>query len=1339
MPLLFLIFSLSCHHVLQLALADEITLTRHANADVFTIPGSCNQACMVLSSDTASPYGSISISGYPNDSCMCQCNYELPIFREDLGICVDNIQECDVAGFVGSSGLVEKVPYVFLPQYGQIIYPQAEIQFEGVKSPVCVITGVQQLGRSGWSDLRNVSDVEFPLSLYRDEERSFLQWTGEAKLREAAEGKIVVVKLACRDSHPSTVYRGVFTPCVAFRVAGSPSRAAIKEVLFSTSPPKPQGLSSSEYTAIGISSVLLALIYIASVSLYLHSRKSRRKDNEEHAPETGNCLVDVEAPAHVKCNPLLSVSRHFESDTNSAISEADLADKLLHSESEAEIENVTSAVVHPYEECSEPQEQSNSSGPIIGERLPEEDVRVIETTEHGNQHHMPVFPGSQRRKLYFNPAYFEKQLLAAPPPAAVEFLLKIREVISIAKHKMAAKRFVPTLNEIPEESSSSERQSIAAAKAHKKRASSVQNGVSGLTKLDRKSLRCPGCSGCSNGSSTPSLPTALNLAENSAGIAPISGESRVRAWLEDVKLLDMRWRNLEEERNFTKRYFNRINKMVKAKETKDLELECTRMSTKSLPPIFNQMPEIDFNGCLNDTFVNDEAHGRAKSKRSVRSVTHEPGHFDRQADEVTEWTNRNSCYHEENVVNANIRRAIESSFRKQLDQLHTAKLSEKPSSKSIVAAQSSSEKSARCSSYENVQVRTAAINNAKQNSDLSIKEDISKQQPKKVRQFIEEPAEASETRVLLDIINDELSSRSTNKAKRIMDAVIQELVVAKEKEKESQTSKTSDYETDSLEKTKISRKSWSSADSTEKSSPAQSTALPMDEELTMRNAIIDVQISETTSNLINNHNLPEVVPLRSENYALVSEVYVNDGYASPTGSDDESGPEIQYEPENPGHLTIKVMDSPTNYVRHDESDYEPDTLDRKPMKLKINDNVIYEKDVNEVFVDSLERSSQILLKSKRSFNEANDIDANSKLPQEYNSLREIFEARLKHQQQRENKQSQLKLQERELPQQEKTREHPQEKSSAQRQTENKKSSRDGKRETEKNCRNDACSCASPLLPRQERRQRKADNQPDVVPKPPPPPPPPEPPSLDQIAKNVQDRSFAEAGDPTTRKDAPVIQMQCVPVVGKPPAVSQKPNVAGDSNAENSVEFESHKAAKKDKESERLGTSALTNVDNKKKNEKRQQYRSSLKWRGATNEESRNSRSSNRRSKSQKRSDRSRSRSSEAPNFEDSAYVSSPDSSNSRRKMLLTAEDFLQQQLHSSCTESDESTSGNGANSESGAESIETDSVFFGNFRARAERERLALEAGCHHRDKAAKQQQQSSSNYTTFNANSIVH
>lgn len=59
-----------------------------------SIAGSCTEACTVLSSGTASPYSRSSSSAsllVPNSSCTCQCNFDLPIFREDLHICVNDI------------------------------------------------------------------------------------------------------------------------------------------------------------------------------------------------------------------------------------------------------------------------------------------------------------------------------------------------------------------------------------------------------------------------------------------------------------------------------------------------------------------------------------------------------------------------------------------------------------------------------------------------------------------------------------------------------------------------------------------------------------------------------------------------------------------------------------------------------------------------------------------------------------------------------------------------------------------------------------------------------------------------------------------------------------------------------------------------------------------------------------------------------------------------------------------------------------------------------------------------------------------------------------------------
>lgn len=44
-----------------------------------------------------------------------------------------------------------------------------------VETPVCGIAGSQQLGKSGWSEFKNLSSVEPPFKIFRDEGRTFLQ------------------------------------------------------------------------------------------------------------------------------------------------------------------------------------------------------------------------------------------------------------------------------------------------------------------------------------------------------------------------------------------------------------------------------------------------------------------------------------------------------------------------------------------------------------------------------------------------------------------------------------------------------------------------------------------------------------------------------------------------------------------------------------------------------------------------------------------------------------------------------------------------------------------------------------------------------------------------------------------------------------------------------------------------------------------------------------------------------------------------------------------------------------------------------------------------------------
>uniref|UniRef100_T1GI41 Uncharacterized protein n=1 Tax=Megaselia scalaris TaxID=36166 RepID=T1GI41_MEGSC len=69
--------------------------------------------------------------------------------------------ECTLSPFVSGSSS-EKIPYVFLPLRGQIIYPSREINFAAMRTPVCAVTGSQYLTTNGWAELRNPIDTDFP-------------------------------------------------------------------------------------------------------------------------------------------------------------------------------------------------------------------------------------------------------------------------------------------------------------------------------------------------------------------------------------------------------------------------------------------------------------------------------------------------------------------------------------------------------------------------------------------------------------------------------------------------------------------------------------------------------------------------------------------------------------------------------------------------------------------------------------------------------------------------------------------------------------------------------------------------------------------------------------------------------------------------------------------------------------------------------------------------------------------------------------------------------------------------------------------------------------------------
>lgn len=95
--------------------------------------------------------------------------------------------------------------------------------------------------------------------------------------------------------------------------------------------------------AIGICSVLLGLIYVASVLLYLHLRKRNR--NKLLKPKN-QALSNVEdGIGIVKNNPLLGLSAHFQPQDNayndSAASDTELAEEEPHQSDERKIKGVS--------------------------------------------------------------------------------------------------------------------------------------------------------------------------------------------------------------------------------------------------------------------------------------------------------------------------------------------------------------------------------------------------------------------------------------------------------------------------------------------------------------------------------------------------------------------------------------------------------------------------------------------------------------------------------------------------------------------------------------------------------------------------------------------------------------------------------------------------------------------------------------------------------------------------------------------------------------------------------------------------------------------------------------
>uniref|UniRef100_A0A1B0D048 Uncharacterized protein n=1 Tax=Phlebotomus papatasi TaxID=29031 RepID=A0A1B0D048_PHLPP len=975
---------------------------------------------------------------------------------------------------------------------------QTYVASGSILNPICAVTGSQYLTKTGWSELRNTVDTDVPFRLFRDEGRTFLQWVGEAELRYRMQGRLILVHLLCRDmTPPNTAFsasngsssgssssggvasvdddllpnQNIFTPCVAFRVVGTPIRHVnnVTEVSFqaeSSTVSNAEGLSTREYVVIGLCSLLLGLIYVASVFLYLHMKKRKAqspsgsvnhtmKNNDLTFPPndqvtygpgfqrnggssaygsktysprnqgnnmrnvTGGSLVGEEMGI-IKSNPLL---KHFPnlSDNSGFISDQSNSNSEFDDDHPQIDMAKTQVTVHSEKNSPKPQcndSQVESSAGNQEERIPEENVSIVDdmTAEDKLENMKAIVNGTIRRKLYFNPAYFEPDLLVSPPPAALEFLHKIREVITIAKFKMSTKKFQPSLEALPEELQNGSEIYYGRSVP----ASSKMGSVVGGTRSDtsKKKPTCSGCPGCE----TSSISSAKKLLHQQVPSTPDDGNCKncgdkrnsIRKWLEGVSSgvnEDSCISDTEKKDSDTGEKENKTTELVKknlkhfgsdsssSSDSDTIKANSIKSSKKKAPPIPTNPPRIINRPTkINPTSPSNEFGKTQLFNKIAKSEIYNNPQFMQSSPELP-------------PRNPHAPHQFARGHRKQ----HIDVQDQYSSSTSSL----------------NVQVRKQEM---LRNMPDMVYEALNKDYKNRA-QTIESPFgtlklptpdytdEDYQTHVFRKssdspgVPTPDYNSLSRIRTKNFL---LGSPIYARK----SPHYLIVDYETDSLERAPcknrkiISSPSSSNSSSDSQPSPSLSAALPLEEEVEMRNAVYDKVEGfrkDAIGDIIRNK--------KKTDYSLVSEVYVGSNAFSSRG---RQSSKIKYNVPYAGSMTIELDPSPDEYDLSTDSDqFEPDTLDRKPKKcrelpsdnIKAWDNHLIKSTEflnntdNNINYSSLENMTslpdlnymqqhqkQLVLRTTGSFksdslSQVSDLGVKMHGPKTFGSLREIYEAK----------------------------------------------------------------------------------------------------------------------------------------------------------------------------------------------------------------------------------------------------------------------------------------------------------------------------------------------------------
>lgn len=242
-----------------------------------------------------------------------------------------------------------------------------------------------------------------------------------------------------------------------------------------------------------------------------HNLRSSYRRNSSLGPSVE--FMDNPEPHVVKSNPLMKHFMSFNENGGFMSDSSDAESVNVHNDSQNHLSKNF---------LIDDGKNANMMNSDNGDCLPQEDVSITEDSDKQGDNNRTFHNGNVRRKLYFNPAYFEPNLLASPPPSAIEFLTKIREVITMAKGKMAAKRFQPCLNGIPEEISYLSGSEIYSPGTMNSRKSSI---VSSRRTSSKDCTGCPGCEAKKSSETNTPQKNCKNCGDK---------QKSIQKWLENV-------------------------------------------------------------------------------------------------------------------------------------------------------------------------------------------------------------------------------------------------------------------------------------------------------------------------------------------------------------------------------------------------------------------------------------------------------------------------------------------------------------------------------------------------------------------------------------------------------------------------------------------------------------------------------------------------------------------------------------------------------------------------------------------------------------------------------------